>query len=297
MAINTTGISPAANFIPEVWASELSDATKTHLGLSDLVDRQYDDNMQSGDIIHIQDISHPSIRVKAEDTAATIANRTETQQNITINREAYSRMLFEDIAEVQSKYAIRQKYTGDMVYSLMAYIEGDATSGLASLPSSFSQLAGSLGSDPTTDNLIRAVQFLDDGDVPETDRFLYMSPPTHAALLKQDVFVSGDYGPSGAVSSGRITRPVYGATTHVSSLANANPSAADQSYSWFCHKKGVALIMQQAPKAMPPWWNTDYFGWDMVTKSIYQFAERLIAPSTLGGGTSNDRFNVGIRGA
>ena len=297
MAINTTGITPAANFIPEVWATDLSDATEAYVGLADLVDRTFDNDMKSGDIVHIQDRSHPAVRVKAQDTAATISNITETQQNITINREAYSRMLFEDIAEVQAKYDIRSKYTGDMVYSLMAFIEGDVTSGLASLPSSFSQLAGTLGGDPTTDNLIRAVQYLDDGDVPETDRFFYMSPPTHAALLKQDVFVNGDYGPSGAVSSGRVTRPVYGATTHVSSLANNNPTAAGQSYSWFCHKRGVALVMQQAPKMMPPWWSTDYFGWDVVTKTIYQFAERLIAPSTLGGGTSTDRFNVGVRGS
>ena len=297
MAINTTGITPAANYIPEHWATELSDATKAHIGLADLVDRSFEKEMKSGDIIHIQDRSHPSVRVKSEDTAATIANRTETQQNVTINREAYCRMLFEDIAELQSKYTLRQSYTADMSYSLMAYVEGDITSGLTSLPDDFSQLVGALGSDPTTDNLIRAKQYLDDGDVPESNRFFYMSPPTHAALLKQDVFISGDYGPSGAVGTGRITRPVYGATSHVSSLANANPAAAGQSYSWFCHKKGVALILQQSPKIMPPWWNTDYFGWDVVTKMVYQFSERLIAPSTLGGGTSDDRFNVGVRGA
>ena len=55
--------------------------------------------------------------------------------------------------------------------------------------------------------------------------------------------------------------------------------------------------MQQKPTVNPAWWNTDYFGWDVVISMIYQFAERLIAPSTLGGGTSTDRFNVGIRGA
>ena len=297
MAINTTGITPAANFIPEVWAADISEATKAHVGLADLVDRSYEDDMKSGDIIHIQDFSHPAVRVKTEDTAATISNRTETQQNVTINRQAYCRMLFENIAEIQSKYELRSKYTDDMSYSLMAYIEGDATSGLTSLPSSFSQLVATLGQDPTTDNLIRAVQYLDDGDVPEDGRFFYMSPPTHASLLKQDVFVSGDYGPTGAVRTGRVTKPVYGATAHVSSLANANPSAANQSYSWFCHKRGVALIMQQSPKVQPAWWNTDYFGWDVVTDMIYQFAERLIAPSTLGGGTSDDRFNVGVRGA
>ena len=296
MAINTTGVSPAANAIAEVWAADLADATKAHIGLSDLVDRTFEPQMKSGDIVHIMDFSNPSVRVKSEDTASTIANRTETMQTVTINREAYSRMLFENIAEVQARYDIRGRYTKGMVYSLMSYVEGDVTSGLASLPSAFSQLTGILGSDPSTDNLIRGVQYLDDGDVPETDRFFYMSPPTHAALLKQQVFTSGDYGPSGAVATGRITKPVYGATTHVSSLANNNPATASQSYSWFCHKKGVVLIMQQTPELMPLVWNSDYFGWDVVTKIIYQLAERLIAPSTLGGGTSDDRFNVGIRG-
>ena len=297
MAINTTGISPAANFIPEVWSAEISDATQAHVGLADLVDRSFESQMKAGDIIHIQDWSNPAVRVKSEDTAATIRNITETQQNITINRQAYVRFLIEDIAELQSKYAVRDGYTKKSTYSLMAYVEGDVTSGLASLPANFSQLVGTLGSDPSTDHMIRAVQYLDDGDVPESDRFFYMSPPTHASLLKQDVFVSGDYGAMGAVNSGRVTKPVYGATTHVSSLANNAPAAASQSYSWFCHKKGVALIMQQTPMVNPPWWNTDYFGWDVVISIIYQFAERLIAPSTLGGGTSTDRFNVGISGA
>ncbi len=296
MAVNTTGITPAANFIPEEWATELSDATKAHLGLADLVDRSFEKDMKNGDIIHIQDFSHPSVRVKGEDAAATWVNRAETQQNITINRQAYCGMLFESIAELQSKYAIRERYTSDMTYSLMAYIEGDITSGLTSLPDDFSQLVGTLGSDPTTDNFVRAKQYLDDGDVPESDRFFYASPATHAALLKQDVFINSDYGASGAVSSGRVTKPVYGFTVHVSSLANANPAAAGQSYSWMCHKRGVALIMQQAPKPHVDWENVQ-FSWSVFVETVYQFAERLIAPSTLGGGTSDDRFNVGVRGA
>jgi hypothetical protein len=297
LATNTTGVTAAANFIPEVWSTEISDATQAHTGLADLVDRSFESEMSSGDIIHIQDWSNPAVRVKSEGTNSTFTNITETQQNVTINREAYVRFVVEDIAELQSKYAVRSRYTEKSTYSLMAHIEGDVTSGLASLPDDFSQVVGALGSDPTTDDMVRAVQYLDDGDVPESDRFFYMSPATHASLLKQDVFTSGDYGPKGAISSGRVTKPVYGATTHVSSLANNNPAAAGQSYSWFGHKKGVALILQQNPKVMPMIWSNDMFGWDTVIKTVYQYAERLIAPSTLGGGTSDDRFSVAIKGA
>ena len=234
------------------------------------------------------------MRWKSADTSGTYTNVTETTQNITVNLQAYVGFLVEDIAELQSKYAVRSGYTERATYSLMASVEGDLTSGLATLPDNFSQLTGSLGVDPTTDNIIRAKQYLDDGDVPDGDRFFYMSPGTHASLLKQDVFVSGDYGPSGAVSSGNVTRPVYGAATHVSSLASVNPGTAGQSYAWFCHKRGVALVIQRAPTQHEQWENLE-IGWGVIMDVIYNFAERLILPKTLASVTPDDRFNVGIR--
>ena len=57
---------------------------------------------------------------------------------------------------------------------------------------------------------------------------------------------------------------------------------------------GVALIVQRKPTT-----HTDYIilegGWGVLVDCIYQFAERLIGPRTLGGGTSDDAFNVGLR--
>lgn len=295
MAINTITTTTAANFIPEHWHPELSDAVQAHTGLADLVDRSFESTMKVGDIIHISDRANIAVRIKSADTSATWSNVTETVQNITINRQAYNAFLVEDIAEVQSKHAVRAGYTANISYSLMSFIEGDLTSGLASLPNSFSQLVGALGSDPTTDNMVRALQYLDDADVPEGDRFFYMSPGVHASLLKQDVFVSGDYGPAGAISSGRLTKPVYGATTHVSTLASNNPVTSGQSYAWFCHKRGVALIIQRSPNIQSHWIPLE-LGWGTTADVIYQFAERLILPKTAASTTPADTFNAGIRG-
>ncbi len=295
MAINQITTTTAANFIPQVWAAELSDASQAWIGLSDLVDRQYEDQLTVGDTIEIPDRANPTVVWKSATTAASYANVTETLQNITVNLQAYVGFIVEDIAELQSKYAVRAGYTAKTTYSLMSEVEGHLTSGLSSLPSSFSQLVGALGSDPTTDNIIRAKQYLDDRDVPESDRFFYMSPGTHAALLKQDVFVSGDYGPTGAIATGRITKPVYGATVHVSTLASNNPATSGQSYSWFCHKFGVALIIQRAPTIHTQWENLE-IGWGVVVDVIYNFDERLILPRTLASTTPDDKFNVGIRG-
>ena len=295
MAIGTITAATTANWSPTVWAEELSDASQAWTGLADLVDRQFESELKVGDTVTIPDRANPAVRWKTGDTAGTYTNVTETTQNVNVNRQAYVGFLVEDIAEIQSKYAVRSGYTSGATYSLMSSVEGDLTSGLASLPSAFSQLTGSLGVDPTTDNIIRAVQYLDDGDVPESGRFFYMSPGVHASLLKQDVFVSGDYGPTGGVGSGRITKPVYGATTHVSTLASANPGTAGQSYAWFAQKRGVALVIQRAPTVHTQWENLE-IGWGVVVDVIYQFAERLILPKTLASVTPDDRFSVGIRG-
>ena len=295
MAINTVTVSTAANWIPQIWASELSDATEAWIGLSDLVDRQYESQLSVGDTIEIPDRASPAVRFKTADTAGTYSNVTETLQNIVVNLQAYCGFLVEDIAEIQSKYSVRADYTSACTYSLMSVVEGDLTSGLGGLPDNFSQLVGTLGTDPSSDDLIRAVQYLDDGDVPDEGRFFYMSPGTHAALLKQAVFTSEDYTTKGAIGTGRIKGTIYGATPHVSSLANANPAAAGQSYSWFCHKRGVALVIQRTPTV-----HTQYevlqLGWGVVVDTIYNFVERLILPSTLASTTPDDRFNVGVRG-
>lgn len=296
MAISTTGVTPAANFVAEVWETETGDAAQANCVLSELVDTQYEAKLRSGDIIHIVDKSNPAVRVKSEDTTATYSNITETMQNIQVNRHAYVSFLVEDVLDIQAQTDVRAHYTDAAGYSLIAFLEGDATSGLMSLPANFSQAYGTLGSDLTEDNLIDAMTALRTGDVPRDGLFIYGSPNGLKGLHKIDRFRHADY-----VGSSRAERMVesaelgmlFGAKVYESTLADNSPAAASQSYVWFCHKRGVALIRQRRPTV-----HTQYIlleiGWGVLVDELYQFAERLIAPKTLGGGTSDDRFNVAL---
>lgn len=298
MAVNTIGISPAANFLPVIFETESGDAVQANIVLAELVDTSFEDKMRMGRVIAIVDKSNPAVRVKSEDSTATWSNRTETQQTLTISRQAYVAFLVEDIAEIQAQNDLRADYTSKSGYSLAAFMEGDVTSGLASLPSSFSNLVGVLGGDPTDDDWLRGVQFLDDYSVPRDGRFIYASPATHISLLKLNKFTNGQ-----SVGQANAERAVlkalvgeaYGAPVYVSALANNNPSAANQSYSWLCHRRGVALVRQRRPTV-----HTQYViletGWGVLVDLIYNFVERLIGPLDLGGATSTDQFNVGVRG-
>ncbi|MCR4342200.1 MAG: hypothetical protein NUW01_20165 [Gemmatimonadaceae bacterium] len=299
MAINTFNVTSGANFIQETWSAEIEDAVQAETNLSDLVDRRYEKEMKFGDIIRINDDANLAVRMKATDTTATLSNATETQQSITINLHAYCAFLVEDVFELQAKYEIRSHKTEKISYALVSFIEGDLTSGLASLPSSFSQTYGTLGVDPTQDDLLACVNALDTADVPQDGRFWYGGPSFQTALLKMAVFTSADYVGADAAATaqkkGRVGR-VYGAPVHISTLANNNPGSAGQSYVWYCHKRGVALIVQQAPKI-----HTDYTiletGWTVLGNTIYNFAERLILPKTAASVTPNDNFNSALAAA
>ncbi len=296
MAVNTFNITSGANFVQTTWASELSDAVQANTCLSDLVDRRYEKEMKFGQIIKIQDEANLAVRMKSTDTTSTLSNATETQQSVTINLHAYCAFLVEDILELQASYQIRATKTKNTAYALTSFIEGDLTSGLASLVSGFTQTVGSLGVDPTQDDLIAAVRFLDQADVPEEDRFLYGSPGLKQAILKMSAFTNsqhvGDAAATAAQTKGHIGM-VYGAKTYISTLASNNPGVTSQAYGWFCHKRGVALIVQQTPEI-----HTQYTiletGWTTLANTIYNFATRLILPKNAASTSPNNNFNVSV---
>ncbi len=299
MAINTYTVTNANVFMPEVFSTNISDASEAATVLSGLVDRRYEDEMDSGAIIHISDFSNPAVRIKSADTAATYSNVTETDQDITVNRHAYCASLYEDIVKIQARPDLRAKWESKTGYSLTAFMEGDATSGMVSIGDNFSQGTGTLGNDPGEDDIWDAVLLLDDGDVPEDGRYFAVSPAMYTGLLKLDVFRRQEYvGQDRAVKA--ITKArmgeVAGAPVYKTSLLNANPSAASQSYSWFGHREGVTLIVQRKPTVHSQY-DLLNLGVGTVVDCLYQYAERLLPPSTLGGGTSDDRYTVAIASA
>ena len=225
--------------------------------------------------------------------------RPEREEIVRHSVETRSEQVCEDIVDVQSDVDLRKEYTDAAGYSLMAFIEGDATSGLMSLPANFSQLRGTLGAEPTADTLIDAKSDLDRTDAPQNDRFMYISPGFHNALLKIDPMVSADYrGEAEAMQAsqmGRFVSPLYGAKVAVSTLAANSPAVAGQAYGWFCHKRGVALVIQREPRVHDQYVLLET-GWGVVVDVIYNFAERLILPKTFGSTSPDDTYNVGLRG-
>ena len=288
MAVSTVTTTTAACHIPEIWSAETIDAVEGKVVLAGLVDRRFEKDLKVGDTVNVGYISNLTPASKTANTNISLEAVTEASEILTVDQHEYVAFGVENIVEVQSKTDLRAKYTKKAGYGLGSSMDEL----LAACAASFSHYVGTLGVELTDDDLIRAWQYLEDFDMPEEDRFIYLKPAAYAGLMKLDKFMHADYvGGGGKGVRNAYVGKLYGANVHTSTLAYS--ASSGQCAGWFCHKSGVALVQQQIRT------RSDYVierDADVVlATNIFGYTEVLIPPKTEGGGTAVDYANVYLR--
>lgn len=288
MTASTITTTTAACHVPELWDPDTIDAVEGKVVLAGLVDRRFEKKLKVGDTLNIGYISNLTASSKTANTNVTLEAITEASEIITVSTHEHVCFAVEDIVKVQSQTDMRKEYTNKIGYALASSMDEI----LAALATSFTNNVGTLGIELTDDNLIRAWQYLEDFNMPETDRFIYIKPAAYAGLMKLDKFMHADYvGGGGKGVRNAYVGQLYGANVHTSTLCNA-PSAG-QCAGWFCHKSGVALIQQQVKT------RSDYVierDADVVLgTNLFGYTEVLIPPATEGGSTALDYANVELK--
>jgi hypothetical protein len=204
---------------------------------------------KKGDTIHVPAPIRGAAYAKAENTAVTVQNDTESEVQIVIDKHyEYSRII-EDITEVQALASLRNFYTGDAGYALARQIDND----LFSLGKSLGNGDGSdwtnsavfyndastgltayaadtvAAADVFTDAAFRAlIQKQDDADVPMDNRAFVIPPSLRNAIMGIDRYVSSDFVGGQVVQNGKIGS-LYGIDVYVSSNCPVIEAAADNS--------------------------------------------------------------------
>lgn len=226
----------AATFVPEIWSDEIRAAYEKNLILANLV-KKMSMSGKKGDTIHVPAPIRGAAYAKAENTAVTVQNDTESEVQIVIDKHyEYSRII-EDITEVQALASLRNFYTGDAGYALARQIDND----LFSLGKSLGDGDGSdwtnsavfyndastgltayaldtvAAADVFTDAAFRAlIQKQDDADVPMDNRAFVIPPSLRNAIMGIDRYVSSDFVGGQVVQNGKIGN-LYGIDVYVSS--------------------------------------------------------------------------------
>lgn len=259
----------AATFIPEIWSDEVIAAYKANLVLANNV-RRMSMTGKKGDTIHIPKPTRGTAQAKAEGTAVTLQNATESEVAISINKHYEYTRLIEDITKVQALGSLRQFYTSDAGYALAKQVDtdlfalgkslGDGNGSAWAHSASFFPDASTgltlyaddtiTTSDLVTDAILRAlIQRMDDADVPMDGRVWVVPPAVSNTLRGIDRYNSRDFVPGQGVSTGQIGN-IYGVDVYVSSncpvveTAAANTVGDQTRASLFIHKDTLCLAEQ-----------------------------------------------------
>lgn len=276
-ATNPTTVTTAANFIKELWSDEVLAVYKANTVMVPLV-QSLPFSGRKGDTIHIPQPSRGSVNAKSAGTGVTINVETSGKFDLSIDQHFEYSRLIEDIASIQALDSMRAFYTDDAGYAHALSLDsavhdegakfsaGDTTAGSAYSkaviggdgvtvwdPTASADTGN--GSALTDAGIRRAIQSLDDANVPARMRALVVPPVEKRRLMgiarfTEQAFV-GEVGSGNTIRNGLIG-DVYGIPVYVSTnvaTVTADDTSTDYRAALMFQKEAVVLAEQLAPRA------------------------------------------------
>lgn len=288
-----------AGFIPEVWSDEIIAAYKKNLVAANLFKKM---NMKGkkGDVVHFPAPVRGAAASKSANTQVTLQAESGTEKTVTINKHyEYSRMI-EDFAEVQAQSSLRRFYTDDAGYALAIQIDTDLLQlgrGAQGGNGTAAYNAGYIGGDGATlfdatantntgnesaltdAGIRRAIQRLDDADVPMDGRFFIVPPVARNTLMGLARFTeqafTGEVGGGNTIRNGQIG-DIYGVKVYVSSNADtATTSDTNDVNPRVCllaHPEAFVLVEQLGVRVQTQY-KQEYLGTLLTADTLYGVGE------------------------
>lgn len=287
MALGTAQmtITTGDNFLPEVWSREVQRATEASLVLANLVKR-FDSELQNGgDLLDVPKISNLTANAKAANTQVTLNAPTEDKFQMSINRHFETSYLVEDRLKEQSKYNLLQEYSSKSGYAIAQKIDAD----IAGLYSGLSQNVGNSTTDITDANIVRAIQYLDDADAPQSDRNFVIKPAGLAHIRLIDKFSRFDslgIGPSvvtnGGLADGNsivkrvgpngFVGTIYNLAVYMTTNLVEEAGTSDVVHNLVFQKEAFALGVQMKARTQFQY-KQEYLGMLATTDSLWGYGE------------------------
>jgi hypothetical protein len=297
-AMNTT---TQDKFIPELWSNEVVAAYKSNLVLANLVTKM-NHNGKKGDTVHIPTPTRGSASAKATRQQVTLIAATDSELSISIDKHYEYSRLIEDLLDKQALQSMRQFYTDDAGFALSSQVDSDLwlrvyglQGGTVNTVSSgttidFGTSGTVIGSDGSTafnagsDNaaaladvgIRKAIQTLDDVDVPLSDRYLVIPPVekknlTGLSRFTEQAFV-GEAGSSNTIRNG-LMGDIYGIPIYVSTNSPTDTEGSqDARLCLLAHKSAMVHIEQMGIRTQTQY-KQEFLGDLFTADTIYGTGE------------------------
>jgi N4-gp56 family major capsid protein len=279
----------AANFIPEIWSDEIVASYKRALVMANLV-KKMSFKGKKGDIVHIPAPSRATASAKVASTQVNLIAGVEGEIQVAINQHFEYSRLIEDIVEAQALSSLRSFYTDDAGFALGRQVDTSlirlgrgARSGNAANQAYTGGIIGSTGVAYTsgTSNaaaiadagIRRAIQLLDDQDVPMDGRALVVPPVARNSMLGIARFTEQAFKGNGTTLINGEFGDIYGVKVFVSTNCDtaAGNSTTDRAALMF-HRDSMVLVEQLGIRAQTQY-KQEWLGTLFTADTLYGVAE------------------------
>jgi N4-gp56 family major capsid protein len=277
-----------AGFIPEVWSDEIIAAYKKNLVAANLIKKM---NMKGkkGDVVHFPAPARGDATTKSANTQVTLIAESGTEKTVTINQHYEYSRLIEDFAEVQALSSLRRFYTEDAGYALAKRIDTDilvlgreAQGGAATNAYTKAYIGGDGNTLYVAANnnesalsdagFRRAIQRLDDADVPMDNRNFVIPPSTRNTMMGLSRFTEQAFIGSGdTIRNGQIG-DIYGVKVFVSTNATTTSGSNGARIALLFHPEWAVLVEQLGVRVQTQY-KQEFLGTLLTADSLYGVGE------------------------
>jgi len=244
-AFPTAGANSAANFISEVWSKKLQAKFYASTVLPQVSNTDYEGEITGqGNKVIIRTV--PDVTVADYTGTISYADLTTTRVELNIDKAKSYAFKVDDVVKAQGNFDYWNAAAQDAAESMRIAVETDVFTNIVTTFTPTAVDATSTTKANILEKILNAGQTLDEGNVPETGRFIILSPQ-YVNLLKQsdlkDASLAGD-GTS-ILRNGRVGM-IDRFTVYMSNnlLKPASGTDANKTHTIYGHPKAMSFASQ-----------------------------------------------------
>jgi N4-gp56 family major capsid protein len=284
-AVTTTS---AANFIPEVWSDEIVASYKKNLVMANLV-KKMNFKGKKGDTVHIPSPTRGSASAKSAANTVTLIAESDSDISVSINNHYEYSRLIEDIVEAQALSSLRGFYTEDAGYALAKQVDTSliqlgrgANGGTAGNQHYAGGLIGSTGAAYTYSSsnaaaiadagIRKAIQTLDDSDVPMDGRSLVVPPVARNSMLGIARFTEQAFKGTGSTLMNGEFGDIYGVKVFVSTNCDSTDASTPDKVALLFQRDFSVLVEQLGIRSQTQY-KQEFLGTLFTADTLYGVSE------------------------
>jgi len=244
-----------AELIPLIWGSKMNDFYRDELKAAAFFTDLSSEFEGGAKSLYIPNLTEMTAHAKSNATVVTLNNPTETKVTLTVDTWYECSFAIEDkeYEQIKKSYSLQEVYAKNAAFTVAAAYE-DA---IIALFDNFSQTTGTSAAALLDSNVRKAIQYLDEANVPQSDRAFFVTPKQMwSDLMALDRFTILSSTPgANPVMNGHVGY-LYGIPVIVSERIGATNGSAQ---SCLAHKDAIihaSTIMRVQSNYIPQYLST-----------------------------------------